>query len=145
MTRHLAESDKYSVTSEYEYATLHFKNRLSKKSVYLGDFYGDPNCAIISKDEKYLVVAGCGLIIYRLKEPFREYGNDDADDQYFEFFRHPSDIWWINGLTQEISDVDWKYFRFVAANSDGEFKYRMDAESFKIEKVDSLSQSTFLG
>ena len=145
MTRHLAESDNFRVTSEYEYVTLHFKNRLFKKSVYLGDFYGDPDCAIISKDEKYLVVAGCGLIIYRLKEPFREYGTATPHHQYFEFFRKPPDIWWINGLNQIMADSDWKYFRFVAANSDGEFTYKMDAESFKVERIDSLSQSTLLG
>src|SRR4029078_4833828 len=77
MTRYLAESTNYKVTSEYEYVTFHFKNRPSKKPVYLGDFYGDPDCAIISKDEKYVVAGGCGLIIYRLQEPFQEYGSDN--------------------------------------------------------------------
>src|SRR4051812_9614507 len=100
MIRYLAESENYKVTSEYEYATLHFKNKILKKPVYIGDFYGDADCAIISRDEKYLVVAGCGLIIYRLKEPFTEYGDTGSSTQYSEFFREPTNHWWINGLHQ---------------------------------------------
>lgn len=141
MIRYLAESENYKVTSEYEYATLHFKNKLFGKSVYIGDFYGDPDCAIISRDEKYLVVAGCGLIIYRLKEPFKEYGDAENSNQYSEFFREPENHWWINGLHQTDVDADWKYFRFVAANNEGEFIYKMNAEDFSIEKISSSVDS----
>lgn len=137
MIRYLAESENYKVTSEYEYATLHFKNKLIGKSVYIGDFYGDPDCALISRDEKYLVVAGCGLIIYKLQKPFREYGDKENSNQYSEFFREPENNWWINGLHQTGVDSDWKYFRFVAANKDGEFIYKMNAEDFSIEKISS--------
>ena len=93
MIKYLAESENFKVTSEYEYATLHFKNKLLGKSVYIGDFYGDPDCAIISRDEKYLVVAGCGLIIYRLREPFKEYGDTGNSNQYSEFFRERENHW----------------------------------------------------
>jgi hypothetical protein len=137
MIRHLAESENYKVTSEYEYATLHFKNKLIRESVYIGDFYGDPECAIISRDEKYLVLAGSGLIIYRLKEPFTEYGDSGKSTQYSEFFREPENLWWINGLHQTDIDSDLKYFRFVAANNDGEFIYKMNADDFNIEKISS--------
>ena len=140
MTRYLAESENYKVTSEYEYATLHFKNRLFCNSVYIGDFYGDPDCSIISRDEKYLVVAGCGLIIYKLKEPFKEYSNQNSN-QYSEFFREPENHWWINGLHQADVDDDWKYFRFVAANNEGEFIYKMNAEDFSFEKLASSVDS----
>jgi hypothetical protein len=137
MIRYLAESENYKVTSEYEYATLHFKNKLFGGSVYIGDFYGDPDCAIISRDEKYLVVAGCGLIIYRLKEPFMEYVGNENSNQYSEFFREPENDWWINGLHQTDVDGDWKYFRFVASNKEGEFIYKMNVEDFNIEKIGS--------
>jgi len=137
MIRHLAESENYKVTSEYESATLHFKNKLIRKSVYIGDFYGDPDCAIISRDEEYLVVAGCGLIIYRLKEPFTEFGDSRQSTQYSEFFREPENHWWINGLHQTNIDNDWKYFRFVAANNEGEFIYKMNADDFSVEKISS--------
>jgi hypothetical protein len=142
MIRYLAESENYKVTSEYEYATLHFKSKPLKESIDIGDFYGDPNCAIISRDERYVVVGGCGLIIYRLEEPFAEYGDDKNTNQYFEFFREPPNDWWINGLHQTNIDSDRKYFRFIAANNDGEFIYRMDAESFKVEKINSSLDNT---
>ena len=110
MTRILAESDNYKVTSEYEYVTLHFKDQISRKSIYIGDFYGDPDCAIISMNEKYVVTAGCGLIIYKLQEPFNEFSNHKNPDQYIEFFREPTNIWWVKDLYQ--SDLDQsKYFR----------------------------------
>ena len=135
MIRYLAESENYKVTSEYEYATLHFKNKVFGKSLYIGDFYGDPDCAIISRDEKYLVVAGCGLIIYRLKEPFTEYSGSENSTQYSEFFREPENIWWISELHQTDSDIDWKYFRFVSTHNDVEFIYKMNADVFGIEKI----------
>lgn len=137
MIRCLAESENFKVTSEYEYVTLHFKNNLFVKSVYIGDFYGDPDCAIISRDEKYFVVAGCGLVIYKLKEPFKEYSDEENSDQYSEFFRKPDNIWWIKELHQTDVDDDWKYFRFVAAKNEGEFIYKMNAEDFNIEKISS--------
>jgi hypothetical protein len=138
MTRHLAESENYKVTSEYESVTLHFKNKLFNKTLYIGDFYGDPDCAIISRDEKYVVMAGCGLIIYKLQEPFDEYGSDDSSGQYFEFYRDPPNNWWTNGLHQTQVDADWKYFRFVAANDEGEFIYKMDTTTFEIEQISTV-------
>ena len=138
MTRFLAESINYKVTSEYESVTLHFKSNNLKKSAYIGDFYGDPDCAIISWDEKYLVVAGCGLIIYRLVEPFNEVGVAKNSPQYSEFFNDVEDIWWINGLHQNDIDGDLKYFRFVAANKDGEFIYKLNAEVFSIGKISTI-------
>lgn len=137
MIRYLAESINYKVTSEYESVTLHFKSNNLKKSIYIGHFYGDPDCAIISRDEKYLVVAGCGLIIYKLIEPFNEVGVAKSSPQYSEFFNDANNIWWVNGLHQIDIDSGWKYFRFVAANKEGEFIYKMDTEDFSIEKISS--------
>lgn len=135
MIKYLAESENYKVTSEYESVSLHFKKRLMKKPLFIGDFFGDPECAMISRDEKYVVMAGCGLIIYKLQEPFAPYGENDIPGQFFEFFRDPSNNWWINGLHQTNIDSDWKYFRFVAANDEGESIYKMDSNNFEIEMI----------
>ncbi len=137
MIRHLAESDNYKVTSEYEYATLHFKNYLLKKSVHIGDFYGDPDCAIISSNEKYLVIAGCGLIIYKLEEPFIDYCTDKDVNQYSVFFTDPQNTWWVEKLHQTDTDSNGKFFRFFATNNDGESLYKMNAETFQIERLES--------
>jgi len=106
-----------------------------------GDFYGDPECAIISRGEKYLIMAGCGLIIYYLQEPFEQYLYDKSSTQYFYFFNEPSNIWSINGLRQEDIDSDLDSFRFVAANDDGEFIYKMNAKTFEIEMISNNYKS----
>lgn len=136
MIRNLAESEHYKVTSQFEYVTLHFKGKIFKKPVYPGDFYGDPDCCIISKDEQYLVVAGCGIIVYRLAEPFNEYGSAAVVQQYAEFFREPPHHWWIRELHQAEMDGECKYFRFVAEHEEGEFVYRMNAIDCRFEKID---------
>ncbi len=66
----LAESKNILVIYEYERVFIIFKYR--NKKVCMGDFYGEPQAAVISKDERYCVV-GCGVIIYYLQEPFQEY------------------------------------------------------------------------
>lgn len=143
MTRYLAESENYKVTSDDENVTLHFKKGVFKKS-YIGHFYGDPESAIISKDEKYLVISGNGLVIYKLEPPFEEYGTNENTKQYFEFFRDPDNIWWTNGLHQKQVDLDWKYFRFVAVNDEGEFVYRMDSVTFDIENMSLINRDDIL-
>jgi hypothetical protein len=135
MVRYLAESENYKVTAEYEMVFLHFKNKPNQKPIYIGDFYGDPTCAIISCDEQYVVMAGCGIIIYRLTEPFCTYGIGKSSEQYSEFHNRPRNIWWTDGLYQTLYDEDWKYFRFVAANEEGTFIYRMDSTTFAIDKI----------
>lgn len=67
----LAQSKNYRVVSEWETVTL--KKNSGSSSVVIGDFYGNPNCGVIDKSEKWCAVAGCGLIIYQLKKPFLPY------------------------------------------------------------------------
>lgn len=135
MIRVLAESEHYKVTSQFEEVTLHFKGRIWKKPICLGDFYGEPDCCIISGNEQYLVVAGCGLLVYRLVAPFDEYGSAADPYQYAEFFKEPPHPWDISGLHQAESDADWNYFRFVAEHDEGKFVYRMHALNCRFEKI----------
>ncbi|BDD10836.1 hypothetical protein FUAX_32680 [Fulvitalea axinellae] len=98
----LAKSKNIIIESEYETVELSFiKNYgFKKKSVTIGDFYGDPECAIISKDETYCVVGGCGLIVYWIKNPLEEFEYDKRTKQFQEYFRKPNDIWWITSIQQ---------------------------------------------
>ena len=41
--------------------------------VCIGDFYGDVEKVIIAPMEEYCVMAGCGVIVYLLEEPFIPY------------------------------------------------------------------------
>lgn len=52
---------------------LNFYIQATEKVVIIGDIYGDVDIALISPDEKYCVMAGCGIIVYYLKEPFENY------------------------------------------------------------------------
>ncbi len=72
----IAESENYAILREYEYCDLIFKKK-NRESVFVGYIYGDPDFALIDKDEKFVVMGGCGLIVYLLQEPFESYCYED--------------------------------------------------------------------
>lgn len=95
----LTESNKYEIQYEYEKVFLNLKNE--KKSVYIGDFYGDPYTAIISKDEDFCVIAGEGAIIYYLREPFSDYDRSiEHPEQWMEWGRDEIQTVWIEQVEQ---------------------------------------------
>lgn len=93
----LAASENYVVAHQFETAYLIYRN---KPLCDIGDFYGDPNVAIIDKDEKWCAIGGCGLIIYFLRKPFLNYDYHQITSQYFELGRYPPNIWWIDKIEQ---------------------------------------------
>jgi len=93
----LAQSTNYLV--EHEYETVFLKTGDNRTTV-IGDFYGDPEVAIIDKAERWCAMAGCGLIVYWLNEPFTEYHYQTPSSQYFELNRYLPDIWWIESIDQ---------------------------------------------
>lgn len=135
--KYLAESANYKVISEYETVKLYFKN-VKKDPIIIGDFYGDPTSAIISVDEKYIVMAGYGIIIYKLQEPFSEYFYNVATEQYIEHYREKEKVWHIEALHQNLIDSDWKYFRFIATNEDATNLYRYNYETNEVEIINKL-------
>ena len=96
----LIESDKYSILFEYEKVFLCIKN--TEKTILIGEFYGDPYASLISKNEDFCVVAGEGLIIYYLNEPFYEYNNDETKHQQWKEWGRESDnnTVWIEKIEQ---------------------------------------------
>lgn len=99
----LAESKNYLITNEYEKVFLNFKN--TDKSVLIGEFYGDPDIAIISKDETFCVVGGEGVIVYYLNSPFSEYDSDiKSSKQWVEWGRdNGKNVIWVEHI-QEIGN-----------------------------------------
>lgn len=87
----LAESKHYMVYSEYESVTMLIK--ATKKELLIGDFYGDPQGAIIAEDETYCIMWGCGVIIYYLTEPFKEYEYDIKTKQWNEWGKDKPIVW----------------------------------------------------
>lgn len=128
MSTILTESKNYIIMNEYETVWLQFKN--TDRKVKIGDFYGDPEMAIISDDESYCAIVGCGLIIYYLHEPFKEFEYNVLTSQWKELFRKNNEIWWIN----HIRNIDSSTIILTVEKSHiingGEFK--LDIESHEL-------------
>ena len=112
MTTHeLARSADYIVQHEYEQARV---TAADGRHASLGEFYGDPAVALIDINEQWCAVAGEGLVLCRLGQPF---------GQSADYFRQPGEVRWITALRQtgpfalEWQDEDgvWSALAFVAA------------------------------
>ena len=65
-TEHLlAESKNFAVTHEFETAFLF--NKKNQTFTEIGFFYGDPECALIDKNEKLCIVAGDVISIFDMQ------------------------------------------------------------------------------
>ena len=110
--RELARSATYRVQHEYEQATV---TAADGRQASLGEFYGDPAVALIDADEQWCAVAGEGLVLCRLGQPF---------GQCAAYFRPPGEVRWITALRQtgafalEWQDEDgaWSALAFEAAD-----------------------------
>ena len=70
------------------------------KLINIGDFYGDPQIALISEDEKYCVIGGAGIIIYYLTEPFENYKYSTQSEQWKEWGRETANgTVWVDNIT----------------------------------------------
>jgi len=99
----LAESENYYIIGSWEEASLYRKSD-DKYVCSVGHHYGDPTDALIDKNERFCLVVGCGVIVYRLNEPFKSYRYDTECDQWYEFGRGPENIDWIKCINRQISD-----------------------------------------
>ncbi|MGK5038290.1 hypothetical protein [Janthinobacterium sp. LB3P118] len=87
-SRELARSAEYIVQHEYEQASVIAADGWRQE---LGEFYGDPAVALIDIHEQWCAVAGEGLVLCRLGQPF---------GQCAEYFRQQGETVWITGLRQ---------------------------------------------
>lgn len=127
--RILAEDNKYKVYSVYESVYLIDKYNQNKSHKFIAWIYGDPKGAIISKDQKYIVVSGYGISIYYLDEQLGE--------SQLSFFDDPDNSKYTCGLHQnEIDDKSLNFFRFVSYNDKQEPRvFRMNAHNFQWEEL----------
>ena len=58
----LARSENYEISHEFEAVFLCFST--TRPKVLIGDFYGEPAAAVIDEKERFVIMAGDGLIIY---------------------------------------------------------------------------------
>ena len=110
--RELARSATYIVQHEYEQATV---TAADGRQASLGEVYGDPATALIDADEQWCAVAGEGLVLCRLGQPF---------GQCAAYFRQPGETAWITALRQtgpfalewQGEDGVWSALAFEAAD-----------------------------
>ncbi|MDN2699435.1 hypothetical protein O0882_24275 [Janthinobacterium sp. SUN073] len=86
--RELARSAEYIVQHAYEQASV---IAADGRQASLGEFYGDPAVALIDIHEQWCAVAGEGLVLCRLGQPF---------GQCSAYFRQPGETVWITDLRQ---------------------------------------------
>lgn len=92
----LAESRNYIVYNDYEIVVL--KKKSDNSEIAIGDFYGDPNGALTDMEERFILMYGCGVIIYYL--PFyEEYHYNIKTNQWDEFGRSEP-VMWVDSTVQ---------------------------------------------
>jgi hypothetical protein len=94
------ESQSFTVTVAYEDVYLYGPN--VPDDPLIGDFYGDARDAAIDPDEKWCVMVGSGVIVYRLGPPWEPYESSwksprSAVEPYSIHERQPSLQWWEPG------------------------------------------------
>lgn len=87
----LNESRNYIVTHAYE--TVYLISKCNHSKIIIGDFYGEPNGATIDTDERFVVMYGCGIILYFLQPPFQEYSYETNTSQWLEWGRIDPIMW----------------------------------------------------
>lgn len=134
MERKLAESANYKVFYEYESVFLVLKER--NRKILIGDFYGDPECAVITDDEMYCIMGGYGLILYRLEEPFESFKYNIRTNQWEEIMREKGKELWIEHLYKTSSNY---LIKFTAReNNDNTVEiYELNLETKIINRLEN--------
>lgn len=99
-------------------------------NLIIGDFYGNPREAMIDAEERWCVMVGCGLIVYRLGDPWTPYRySRPPDGQVPMSLIHRGEQWWEYGRERE--DAVWldsidpdRGERFVVAGQTSECQRR---------------------
>lgn len=98
--KQMAESNNYLILNEYEKVFLKIKE--TSQLILIGEFYGDPDVALISNDETYCVVGGEGVIIYYLRDPFEGFSTDYKSPRQWKIWGRDAgkETMWVNEITQ---------------------------------------------
>ncbi len=118
----LYETEKLKIEYEYELARLTEKS--SGKILFEDDFYGDPDCGIIDKENNWAIIAGIHLAFWKPDET-KKYQNESfewihslriKDKKTVEILTDPwssnSSIWELNVENSELTKIkDFKDYR----------------------------------
>ena len=118
----LYETDRLKLENEFEATFL--TDKKSGKTLMEDDFYGDPNCGLIDKDNKWAIVAGEHLTIWTPKK-WKRIENEDLKwihsirikdlemvEVLTDLWSKKSAIWEINVKTLEFKKIrDFKDYK----------------------------------
>ncbi|GGQ95471.1 hypothetical protein [Deinococcus ruber] len=99
----LAQQGKYSVWGDFEYISIKY---IDGRIWQIGSMYGDPQAALITWDERYAVIIGCGVMICDLQR----FGERVRDSLTWEkspvvhLMADPENIWWFSAVEQVLQD-----------------------------------------
>ena len=111
----LAENNTLLITSEFE--TTRCIDKLSGEILFEDEFYGDPECALISPDSSWVIVAGEHITVYNRREVLRLSGSNldwivsmrvksaEIVEVLTDPYSHFSAIWEINTTNWLINKV----------------------------------------
>jgi hypothetical protein len=85
--RVLARSRRFTLLANFDSAVLVGPD--GRRST-VAELYGEPAAALIDEDERWVLVAGCGLVFKRL----------DVGGDPIEMLARPGDTWWVEALYQ---------------------------------------------
>ena len=111
--KQMAESNNYLILNEYEKVFL--KLKATSQLILIGEFYGDPDVALISDDETYCAVGGEGVIIYYLRDPFEEFSTNHKSLNQWKIWGRGTneETMWVS----EIDQIDSKHIRVELEDS----------------------------
>lgn len=120
----LCRSPHITVDHEFETVWAHGPGVPGQPTI--GDFFGDPFGAAIDDAERWCVMVGCGVIVYKLAPPWQDYNYDLTTDQWWEAYREPDDILWM----ADVRHVGGALFACEGRRDANEFQpYLIDAEA----------------
>ncbi len=148
------QSRNYTVTWEFE--TVWLEGSSVPEGLVIGYFYGATADGAIDPDERWCVMVGCGVIVYRLGPPWEPFHFEgwpfqkrevalgtvhvrEPSQQWWEYGSHASDYLWL----ESVEHVDGERFEAVVIEPEkgpsiGPTRYAILAEAHTVRPANWL-------
>jgi hypothetical protein len=91
----ILETPKFAIVHDWCDVWLRAPDR---DPVSIGTHYEEPRAFVLSADGRWCASAGCGVVIYHLRDPFRPFQGGVEADQWWEIGRDEDDPWLVDHL-----------------------------------------------
>ena len=101
----LAESENFLVYGDHDYV---FVAKSSTEQWNLGWMYGNAVAALVTWDERYAIVVGCGVMICDLLRFGEKVSEGESWDEtpVVHLMADPKDLWWFSAVEQIARDEE---------------------------------------